>query len=165
MPTLLWDASALAKRYVPETGSKTVGTLFASMPLQMVTTLLGYAETFSLLLRKMNGGGISITTFTTAVSALQIDLINAPDVTLLSVEDAMILSGIPLMRRHNINATDAAILAAFVRYAQADPATTTSCVLVAADKRLVRAAAAEGLNTLNPELLPAADVPAFLADL
>jgi hypothetical protein len=36
-------------------------------------------------------------------------------------------------------------------------------VLVAADYRLLRAAGAEGRATLNPETLPAADVPAFLA--
>jgi hypothetical protein len=36
-------------------------------------------------------------------------------------------------------------------------------VLVAADQRLVRAAAAEGLATLNPETIPAVDVPALLA--
>jgi hypothetical protein len=38
-------------------------------------------------------------------------------------------------------------------------------VLVAADTRLVRGAAAEGLVTVNPETVAAADVPAFLATL
>jgi hypothetical protein len=36
---------------------------------------------------------------------------------------------------------------------------------VASDRRLLRAAGAEGLVTLNPETVPAADVPAFLASL
>ena len=30
---LLWDASALAKRYAPETGSDTVDALFAAVPI------------------------------------------------------------------------------------------------------------------------------------
>lgn len=39
------------------------------------------------------------------------------------------------------------------------------CALVASDQRLLRAAEAEGLATLNPELLPAAEVPTQLASL
>jgi hypothetical protein len=38
-------------------------------------------------------------------------------------------------------------------------------LLVAADARLLRAAAAEGLATLNPGTVAAADVPAVLAAL
>ena len=38
-------------------------------------------------------------------------------------------------------------------------------VLVASDKRLLRAAKAEGLEVLNPETVQAADIPAFLAAL
>ena len=46
MPVLLWDASALAKRYAPETASATVDALFMNVaPVQMAITLLGYAET------------------------------------------------------------------------------------------------------------------------
>jgi predicted nucleic acid-binding protein len=45
MPILLWDASALVKRYSPEVGSDTVDALFLSSPAsQMVATLLTYAE-------------------------------------------------------------------------------------------------------------------------
>ena len=38
-----------------------------------------------------------------------------------------------------------------------------SCVLVSADQRLLRAAQAEGVQTLNPEQLSAADLPAMLS--
>jgi hypothetical protein len=37
--------------------------------------------------------------------------------------------------------------------------------MIAADRRLLRAAEAEGFRTLNPELLAAADVPGFLGAL
>ena len=149
---------------MPETGSETVEALFTiAPPPQMVTTLLGYAETFSLLLRRMNDGSISTATFTIAISALQAEVINSMDVMLLTVEDTAILAGISLMQRHNVNASGAAILATFLRYAQARLAAMVPCILVAADKRLVRAAEAEGLKTLNPELVLAADVPGFLA--
>jgi hypothetical protein len=37
--------------------------------------------------------------------------------------------------------------------------------MVASDKRLLRAADAEGLKTLNPEIVSAAEVPGILAAL
>ena len=46
MPSLLWDASALAKRYIKETGTSTVGALFAMVSaVQMLSTFTVYVET------------------------------------------------------------------------------------------------------------------------
>jgi hypothetical protein len=53
----------------------------------------------------------------------------------------------------------------YLRFARAQSPAAPACLLVTADQRLLRAAAAEGLQTLDPEQLPAADVPAFLAAL
>jgi hypothetical protein len=48
---LLWDASALVKRYALEVGSEAVDALFTEVPIaQMVTSFIGYAETYSVLL-------------------------------------------------------------------------------------------------------------------
>jgi len=47
-------------------------------------------------------------------------------------------------------------------FARAQPVTTT-CILVAADQRLLRASQAEGLMAVNPELMAPADVSVFLA--
>ncbi len=161
---LLWDASALAKRYTRETGSDTVRALFGNVPLsRMVTTIWGYAETFSILLRRHNGAIISATAFAKAAAALENEFIFHPDPMVLTIEDAVVLASIALMKRHNLNATDAAILALFLRY---DSAVGSSvCVLVAADKRLLRAAQSEGLAVIDPETLPAADVADFIASL
>lgn len=163
MPALLWDASALAKRYSPEVGSDTVDALFdAEPPVPMILTLSGYAETYSVLLRKQNRGDISAATFAAARSALRSEVIDAPEVHLLMVEEDDILDSIDLMDRHNLNALDAAILAAYLRYSTS-PTVGTGCVLVAADQRLLRAAQSEGLSILNPETLPAAEVARLLA--
>jgi predicted nucleic acid-binding protein len=79
MPILLWDASALSKRYAPESGSDTVDALFATGPtVQSVATVLGYAETFSVLVRKHNRGGISASTYATAKSSLRNEVVLAP---------------------------------------------------------------------------------------
>jgi predicted nucleic acid-binding protein len=68
-PILFWDASALAKRYVPEVGSDAVKALFAVQPPpQIMGTVLGYAETFSVILRHHHRGTVSAATFATAKS-------------------------------------------------------------------------------------------------
>jgi len=166
LPQPLWDASALAKRYAPENGSDTVDAVFVhTAESQMVTTFLGYAETFSLLLRKQNRGDISAASFRTAASSLQAEMLSGLSVNLLSITDSDILRGVEFMRRYNINASDGAILAAFLRYSRSQLFTGSSCILVAADYRLLRAAEAEGLATLNPEAVSAADVATILAAL
>ena len=166
MPQPLWDASALAKRYAPENGSEAVDAIFIHIqPSQMVTTFLSYAETFSLLLRKQNRGDIGTPAFRTAVSSLQAETLDSQTFNLLTITDGSIIRGIEFMQRHNINASDAAILAAYLRYALTQPVSAGPCVLIASDQRLLRAAAAEGLATLNPEVVPPIDVPALLAAL
>lgn len=163
MPTLFWDASGLAKYYTEETGSVTAEALMshAFVP-RLITTLWGYSETFSLLTRRRNDGRLSKQLFADAVSRLRSDILVLPLFDLISVTDADILYSIMYIQRHNINATDAALLATLLRYAQA---TGETCALVAADGRFCRAASAEGLAVINPETLPDADAPAFLASL
>jgi hypothetical protein len=67
------------------------------------------------------------------------------------------------MQRHNINATDAALLTTLLEFAQALEA--PACVLVSSDRRLLREAEAEGFPTVDPAALPAPDVAVFLATL
>ena len=163
MALLFWDASGLAKRYTAEIGRETVNAIFThAAGHDLATTPWGYAETYSILLRKLNGGAISADAWAKAVNALQAEVVNAPDFGLLSISDTMIFACTLIMQKHNLNATDAAILTMLLEYSHA---TGTSCLLIAADQRLLRAASAEGLATLNPEAVPAAAVPALLTAL
>jgi predicted nucleic acid-binding protein len=165
LPILLWDASALAKPYVPEVGSDTaIALLAATAAATMMGTIVGYAETFSVLLRNRNRGTISPSTFAGAKSLLRIEVAENPDFVMLAVDDAVFFGGLALMERHNLNAADAATLYTFLTYARSTPS-PPPVVLVASDHRLLTSARAEGLATLNPEALPAANVPAFLAAL
>ena len=165
MVALLWDASALAKRYAPEVGSDTVDALFAAVSTtQMVSSVISYAEIYSILLRKFNRAAIDNRAFAAAKSSLRSELINDPDFMLLSIDDTAFYRGIDLMETHNLNATDAALLVLFRSYVQFfAPDSGITFLLVAADERLVRTANAEGLRAVNPEILLAADVPAYLA--
>jgi hypothetical protein len=163
VPILLWDASALAQRYAPETGSAAVEALLgAALPSQMVATVIGYAKRFSLLVRKRNGGLISRAAFAVATSALETEILAAPEFRLLPVDDDSFLMGVKFIERHGINSSDAALLASFLRFHGRQWMDT--CVLVASDRRFLRAAEAEGLRTLNPEIVPASEVAAVLSN-
>src|SRR5438034_707476 len=129
MPILLWDASALAKRYAAEVGTDTVNALFAALPLSaMVTTILAYAETYSVLVRKRNRGALDAPTFTASSSALKLEVILNTEFGVLSVEYDAVLDGVELVGTHSINAADAATLAIYLRYAQAALAVGEKCI-------------------------------------
>ena len=164
MPQLLWDSSALIKQYLPEPGRASVNALFALSPaVPMAATYLTYAETAAALRRNVNAGNIQPAAFNSARVLLDSMVLNNPDFLLLSVDDAAVLAGVTLTDVHNLNSTDAAILAAYLRYARSQPAGNPVCVLVASDQRMIRTANAEGLQTFNPEAVAAADVAAALA--
>ena len=164
MPLILWDACALVKHYVPETGSAAVEAIFAEVPLaEMALTFIGYSETFAILLRRLNQGVIRHASFTTATSALESEFLFDPSSVLLSVDDSALLASLALIRKHNLNSTDAAILTIYQRYLVSS--SNLSAVLVTADKRLLRAAAIEGIRVIDPETFAASDVTAFLASI
>jgi predicted nucleic acid-binding protein len=166
MAVLFWDASALAKRYIAELGTSTVNALFAGAPAhEMMSTPWSYAETYSILQRRHNSGAIDQPLFTTAVSALETEVVYGPVFSLLSIDDATVFASTTIMSRHNLNATDAAILTLLLDYSQTLPGGPSGCLLIAADRRLLRAAGAEGFSVLDPETVPAADVPALLTRL
>ena len=158
---LLWDASGFVKRYYGETGQASVNVLFGIVPLRcMYITPWGYAETYSILLRRYNSGNFGPSAFRDAISELQIDVLDAGSLQILSIDDALIFGSPSLMQSHNINSADAAILATYLRFQRA---TLKPCVLIASDKRLNRAAEAEGLKSLNPEEVAAGDIPGWVS--
>jgi predicted nucleic acid-binding protein len=160
VPEFLWDASALVKHYFIEVGSTSVDALLAA-EVPQVTTLIGVAETAANLRRKRNEGGLSERAFRAVRTALEAEVFSSGRLLALSVEDSDWLGGIRLADRHNLNSSDGAILSRLLRHAP--PAGAGTRVLLAADRRLLRAAAAEGLSTANPETLTAAEIVALLA--
>src|SRR5687768_15744835 len=129
MALLFWDASAIVKRYWHEEGSDTVDAVFAhSSGHTMATTPVGYAETYSILLRRLNSGVLDIPTFSMAASALETEVVVGEDFGLMSITDTIVI-----MRKHNLNSTDAAIVALLVGYGRTPGSETV--LLIAADKR------------------------------
>lgn len=164
MVTLLWDASALSKRYTPEPGSEVVDALFrASSSVSTVSTILSYAETYLVLLRHRNRGAISRSVFDLAKAALQRDIIYHRKFTLRDVGASAILTSFAFMDAYNLNANDAAILRVFLDYQQTLPIGQRRCTLVAADSRLLVAARSEGLETLDPAIVRTGDIESTVA--
>ena len=164
MAFLLWDASALAKRYLPELGSDTINALFSSGALAgMAVTTMGYAETLSVLSRRRNRGEVTAATFAEAKTLLREEVLDDPAFGLLTLDDISVLDGLPFIERHNLNATDAAILSLFLRLSRSAGFRNRRLILIASDQRLLRAAEAEGLATLNPESVSPDEARAILA--
>jgi hypothetical protein len=58
------DASALAKRYIPERGSAQVDAILDTVPAKRIRVLtIGTGEVISIFVRKRNAGVISATEF------------------------------------------------------------------------------------------------------
>ena len=166
MPILFWDASGLVKRYCAETGAATVHALFDYSPAPaMIGTFWGYTETYAILARKRNAGHLTSVGLSTAMSALYYEVIAAETFDLLSIDDRIVMSSLPHILAHNINSADAALLTTFLAYQASLPEGSPTCVLITADLRLIRAANAEGLQTLNPEALTPQEATAFLSSM
>jgi hypothetical protein len=120
VPALLWDASALTKRYAPEAGTDAVNALFGVAPPSwtMVVTYIGYAESAASARRKFNGRVIDLATFNRARLLLRQEVLWNPDFVLLSVEDVDFVDGVLLADAHSLNSSDAALLHAYLRFAR-----------------------------------------------
>ena len=138
------DTSALVKRFVSEAGSSEIQSLLTGgEPIASAT--IAYAELYSGLTRRHREGGISPLQYRLACRQVERDWM-----ALVKVElGAEILSSARgLIQRHGLRAFDAIHLASALglRAAANEPVT-----FVAADQRLLRAAAGERLATVNPE--------------
>jgi predicted nucleic acid-binding protein len=158
LPNLLWDASALVKTLIEEPGSQVAETILQTIVAEHLLTFLGYAEVSAVLSRQRNGGRLSLRDFHEARAMLYWEVFGAEHIQLLSIEDSSFIAGVSLTDRHNINSADAAVLQTYLLYSRLQPS-----LLVASDRRLIRAAEAEGLPCLDPERISPDDLGQLLA--
>jgi len=157
------DASALAKRYVPETGSPAVEHLFRRVPTSQLAVLsVGLAEVMSILVRKRNLGRLTAALFRQAVSDASAEVGTASPVRLVTVDGALAQRAFHLIDQYSINSTDAILLRSALDLAAPLRARGDDLLLVASDRRLLKASQAEGLATFDPEAQSPADLDAFL---
>ena len=161
---LFWlDASALAKRYLPETGTLLMNHLFAQLPpSQMVCLWEGIGEVLSILHRRRNAGLISLHASQQAIVALRTEILDQLEVEKIERTTAQVMNSWELLDQHALNSTDAMILRCALDYAATLQKVGHNLVMVSADVRLVRAAKAEGLQSVNPETNDVTFIDAFL---
>jgi predicted nucleic acid-binding protein len=157
------DASALAKRYVPETGSPLVDAILDRVPRPGLYILnIGAGEVVSIFVRKRNAGIISDAEFAQALLDFEADIVRAAAVNKVPVGNRLATSAFPLIVTHSINSTDAVILRSALAIAHKLRQGGDDLVLVASDQRLLHAARAEGLVTFDPETQDQAALTALL---
>lgn len=146
------DGSALAKRYVPETGSVLVDFILDNVPVNRIFILnIGACEVVSVLVRKRNAGTLSVADCSQAILELESEVIQSPAKHLLSFDNVVAIEALAYIILHSINATDAIVLRVALDVARHLRNQRDDLVLVASDERLLRAAQAEGPLTFNPE--------------
>lgn len=141
------DPSAWVKRYIREEGSSVVAELWqqiASDAAQGVCHWLGFTEVISVLHRRRNAGVLSARALRLCLDQFEED---SQRVVWLPISWAAVLNSAVHISTHNLNATDALHLdLALMLHASGTP-----LILVSSDRRLLRAAEAENLSTLDPE--------------
>lgn len=157
------DASALVRRYHNEPGAEVVQVLTdALLKKDVRLALISWpvlAEALAALNRKKNVGLIPQRIYRIVQRRL---LTDARDMNILTTTDTAIRGSFHLIEHHNLNASDALFLHQAMGW-QAQLPEEDNVVMVAADRRLVRAAEAEGLVTIDPERDNIANVKHFLS--
>lgn len=149
-----FDASALAKRYIEESGSDKIDFLFDNVPLRRLQCLtIGAMEVFWICIRKRNDNRITTTQFTQATGHLEHEVINRQsDFKTISVPDTLVWNAMDLIESYSLNSVDAIVLRSALDMVVELRGTGDTVVLVASDQRLLRAARTEGLHIFNPEI-------------
>lgn len=138
------DTSALVKRFVTEPGSELVHSLVsASGPI--ATAKISYIETHAALARHYREGTISKTRYLATVQQFERDWLAYVRIDL---QDDILRLARDIVRRRPLRGYDAIHLASALSIRQALDEEVT---FAAADRRLLQAAASEGLQPLDVE--------------
>lgn len=159
------DASAFVKRYTVEPGSAAVSLLVEDLlparPVRLLTSWLGFLEIVAVLNRHRNDGRLGDRLFQQALLRLADE---AAQMRFLPLTDDVAARALDLVMRHNLNASDALYLRQMLDWQAGCDPQTESLALIAADERLLRAAQAEGITTLDPETADPDTVERLLHD-
>lgn len=157
------DASAIAKRYAPETGSPLMNRLFDLTPATSLVCLLeGIGEVISILVRVRNRGDLSANKFRQTMSRFNLEIIRNNDIEKHSADLIQVTTSWQWIERHSLNSTDSIILQCVLDKADEFRPDGHNLVLVSADVRLIRAAVATGIQTFNPETDAQTELDALL---
>jgi predicted nucleic acid-binding protein len=147
------DASALVKRFRQELGSEIVDAVIervtARDPRRLFVSALTSIETISILNRRRNEAQIPLPNFFQSLRGVIREIKRFSHYLVL--DDHFLLASARYSIQHNINSADAVHLAVALSLRDASQRGGDTLVCVTADKRLCRAARAEGIAVVDPE--------------
>lgn len=154
MSDLFTDSSALAKRYVNETGSQWLRALMTPNPnRQIYVAAITSVEVIAAIARRQRGGTLSPTNAQTALQQFRADFVT--DYQFVEITDLLLQSAMNLAERYALRGYDAVQLAAGLEVNALVIANGLSPIIfVSADAELNRAAASEGLPIDDPNAHP-----------
>ncbi|MGH9467927.1 MAG: type II toxin-antitoxin system VapC family toxin [Terriglobales bacterium] len=141
------DSSALVKLYVEEAGTEFMLRLAEQAAGTLFVSALASAEIASALYRLERGGQLPRAAADSLLAAFRSDLHTR--YVMQPVSDAVLGAAVELIQRHPLRAYDAMQLAACATVARQQ--TPIELRFVCSDVRLLRAAADEGFEYVNPE--------------
>jgi len=141
---IFFDASAAVKRYFKETGSELVEELWTRLETRSSLALL-HCELASALNRKLRERGISRDAYRDLKNQIQRDIAK---LNTIPADDNLIERCLPLLDVHPLKTLDTLYLAGALSLQQTS---SVSVTFVSADRQLLRAAKAEGLQVIDPE--------------
>lgn len=140
-----FDSSALAKRYLRETGSDKVNEVFASLAGNtVVVSSLSFSEIVSALNRGRNRGEITQTDVFVACAQLYADYYEKR-IVLIDIHWDHIARANDIILQHNLRSHDAIILSCALDVQPFNP------FFVVSDRRLLAAARERHFQVVNPE--------------
>lgn len=141
---IFFDASAVAKRYFQEIGSERVNELWTG-PDPFSSLAILHCELTSALNRRHREGALQDRIYRIVKKQIAEDLGKVPAVP-VNVE--VVKLSLRILDLHPLKTLDSLYLAGALCLQQA---LSEPVLFVAADRQLLKAAQAEGLQTLNPE--------------
>ena len=152
MSVLFLDSSALAKRYITETGSAWIRIITArSAHNRIIVARIAWVEVLSAFARRQRESSLTPADVTQAIQNLHYDLDTQYQVA--EVTRSLSETAGELVLRHPLRAYDAMQLAAALQiHVALSQVNAAPLLFVSADDRLVAAAQAEGLLAENPNL-------------
>ena len=154
MAVIFMDSSTVAKRYVQETGSAWVSSLFTAIPANsVVIAAITRVEVVAAMTRRVRSGAITQPDAAAACALFLADI--ATDYRIVPVTDPVLNRAVQLAQSHKLRGYDAVQLAAGMEVNQfCLTLGLPPVIFVSADKELNAAASAEGLAVDDPNAHP-----------
>src|SRR5207253_1409432 len=150
MAAYFFDSSALAKRYVAETGTTWVQSLAdPAAGNSLFVARITLVELVSAISRRKRNGDLTLDATSAAISDIKVDFVS--DYQIIEVTTALVTAASALTEKHGLRGYDAVQLAAALEVNAAYvSAGQPSITLISADLDLNAAGVAEGLNIDDP---------------